>query len=220
LKSFHDYMIGDTIKVEGKTYTLTKKEEFYINGIKAFKLTLFSETQTIFLEIKRELALNYQIFKYSLLESIQNSGHFLSILGTNTLGYKNEKLSKSNVFKKVKIKKERYDLFKHIVTEDELPEDYQQKGYYKDENGNFYFFAKRYSPAIKELNSEKRLSWEYKQDNNLRLLIETKKEPNSMIYLYKGKELKPSEISVISNSHLKTSLPQEMNQIQGTLRHH
>jgi len=214
VKKLINSFIGDIIEVENKEYTLTKKEEYLLNNTKAFRFTLFSDTNSIVIEIKREFALNYQIFKYSLIDSIAFSNNFISILGTNTLGYKNPKLSPSNIYKKVKLKKERYDLFKHIVSEDELPEDWEKEGYYKDENGNYYFFTKRYSPQIKKLSYEKRLSWEYKQDNNLRLMIETKGDKNSKIYIYKGKELRKSDLFVKSYRVLETSLQQERNQRQ------
>jgi hypothetical protein len=217
MKKLITTQVGDMLQLDGRSYTITQKDECYINGIKAYRLSLFNELESIMIEIKREFALNYQIFRYSLVESIKYNPIFLSILGTNTLGYKNPKLSNSNIYKKVKIKNEKYDLFKHIVAEDELPEDYQDRGYYKDENGNYYFFTKRYSPQLKEISNEKRLSWEYKQDNNLRLLIETKDSKNSNIFIYKGREILKSEITLINHDRvLKTPLQPQMNQIQDT----
>jgi len=216
LKSLYRSLVGDIISVEGQTYTLKKKEEFFLNDSKALKLSLYNHHECIFIEIKKEYALNYQIFKYKLVETLDPNPQFLTILGTNTLGYKNKKISKSDIFKKVKLKKERYDLFKHIVSKDELPEDYESKGYYHDENGNYYFFTKRYSPQIKKTDFEKKLSWEYKQDNNIRLLIETDFSKRSKIHIYKGKELKPTQIRPYNS--LETSQQQERNQIPNT--HH
>jgi len=214
LKKLLNSYIGDIVEVENKEYTLTKKEEYLLNGNKAFRFTLFSDTQTIILEIKREFALNYQIFKYSLIDSFEYNNNFISILGTNTLGYNNPKLSKTSIYKKVKLKKERYDLYKHIVSEDDLPEDYQSQGYHKDANGYYYFFTKKYSPQIKKSAYEKRLSWEYKQDNNIRLMIETKGDKNSKIFIYKGKELRNSDLEVRSLRVLETSQQQEKSQRQ------
>jgi hypothetical protein len=214
MKKLMSCQVGDIIYLDGKNYTVTQKKECFINDTKAFRISLFNELESILIEIKRELALNYQIFKYSLVESVKYNPVFISILGTNTLGYNNPKLSKSNIYKKVKIKKERYDLFKHIVEKDELPEDYKNKGYYKDENGSYYFFTKRYSPQLKKFSNENRLSWEYKQDNNLRLMIETKDSKNSNIFIYKGKEILNSEITIINlDKTLKTPLQPQMSQI-------
>jgi hypothetical protein len=214
MKKLLSCQVGDIIYLDGKHYTVTQKNECFINDMKAFRISLFSELESILIEIKREFALNYQIFRYSLVESIKYNPVFLSILGTNTLGYNNPKLSKSNIYKKVKIKKERYDLFKHIVEKDELPKDYKNKGYYKDENGNYYFFTKRYSPQLKKFSDGNRLSWEYKQDNNLRLMIETKDSKNSNIFIYKGREILSSEITVINHDKVsKTPLQPQMSQI-------
>ena len=46
---------------------------------------------------------------------------------------------------------------------------------------------------------DEKIFWEYKQDNNTRLLIETKKNTNDKIFIYKGKELSLKDISM-SNS--------------------
>lgn len=220
MKSLYGCSVGDLVSIEGFLYTVSKREELFINNSKALRLTLSNERESFFVEIKKEFALNYQIFKYFLVESLPANPQFLSVLGTNTLGYKNEKISKSNIFKKVKLKKEKYDLFKHIVSEDELPEDYQSKGYYKDENGYYYFFTKRYSPQIKKSKNKNMLSWEYKQDNNIRLLIETEKQKNSKINIYKGKELKKEEIAILNPNSLEKSPQPKMNQIPNTLHHH
>jgi len=202
--------IGSELVVENRCYTITGKKEFMVNNTKAYRVTLYNEYENIFLEIKRELALNYQIFKYSLIESIKNNQNFLSILGTNTLGYNNPKLSQNNIYKKVRVKKENYTLIKHIVTEDELPEDYQSKGYYHDENGYYYFFTKKYSPLIKEFEKTKVKVWEYKQNNNLRLLVETQEGKNSKIFIYKGKELKNSEVTLLKPAdRAEETLPQQ-----------
>lgn len=189
---------GDKATIEKKQYYLKDRLEFTTNSKTAVKYVFENSSKTLIVEVKKELALNYQLFLYECIEELKYNNQFLSILGTNTLSYDNTILSNEPIYQKVKIKNESYELIKHIVEEDELPTNHEQLGYYQDENSNWYFFTKKYSSIKRTYDKEDKDSWEYKQDNNLRLFIEASKD-SDLIQVYKGKEIKKSDIKNISS---------------------
>ena len=207
--------VGDEIYIKNTPFIVKSPQSFIQKGALAKSYLLKNKDSYFKLEIKKEFALNYQIFLYELVEKITYNKSFISILGTNTLGFNNPKISSSTVFSKVNLRAQKYDLIKHIVCEDELPLDHTAKGYHKDENGNWYFFTKKYSPLVRKTKDESRYIWEYKQDNNIRLQITTEADKSNYIYIYKGKELWQSEVSF--SKSLKTAPQQQKSQIPSTL---
>ena len=212
MKTLLELNVGSEIFVKNKAYMIIQKEKFFQNNAPAVRYTISNKREKKFLEIKREFALNYQIFLYELIESFAYDFSFLSILGTNTLGYKNPKISKNNIYTKVNLKNQKYDLIKHIVDKDDLPKDYLEKGYHQDEYGEWYFYTKRYKPTIREFDGKKLYLWEYKQNGNIRLQITTNYIEKSNILIFKGEELWQSEVttlplSKISQQPQKSQIP-------------
>ncbi len=198
MKNMFDLNIGENIEIEGISYKIILKKEFYCNNSKGMRYIIKNSFDQFILDIKREFALNYSMFIYSFVEKIKYNTTFISILGTNTLGYKNPNISSNNIYKKVKIKNQKYDLVKHIVPKEELPEDYKQKEYRQDGYGNWYFFTKRYLPSTKKFKDTKYDFWEYQQ-NNIRLLIEVDSYKKEDIKIYKGKEITLNNISLYTS---------------------
>jgi len=215
MKRLLKFKLGDEIYIKNRAFIVKSTQSFIQKGALAKSYLLKNKDSYFTLEIKKEFALNYQIFLYELVEKLSYNRSFISILGTNTLGFNNPKISPSTTYSKINLKDQKYDLVKHIVTEDELPFDYIAKGYHRDENGNWYFFTKKYSPLVRKTKDESRYIWEYKQNNNTRLLITTNADKNDYIYIYKGKELWQSEVSL--SKSLKTSPLQQKSQIPSTL---
>lgn len=188
---------GDKAIIEQEEFTLQNRFEFILNNKTAVRYIFKNSHKTIIIEVKRELALNYQLFLYECIEELKYNNQFISILGTNTLSYDNKNLSIKPIYQKVNIKNEPFELIKHIIDEEELPLEYEKLGYYKDENDLWYFFTKKYSSTKRTYHSLEKESWEYKQDNNIRLFIEACQIDDS-IEIYKGKEIKKSDIKNIS----------------------
>ena len=207
--------LGDEIFIKNTPFVVKSSQSFIQKGALAKSYLLKNKNTYFTLEIKKEFALNYQIFLYELVEKLSYNLSFISILGTNTLGFNNPKISSTTTYSKVNLRSQKYDLIKHIVTEDDLPTDYKTKGYHKDENGNWYFFTKKYSPLVRKTKDESKYIWEYKQNNNTRLLITTKVDKNDYIYIYKGEELWQSEVSL--SKPIKTSLLQQKAQVANAL---
>ncbi len=211
MKKLLDLKIYDEIFVKDKAFIISKKDIFFQSNSKAVRYTISNKKETFLLEIKREFALNYQIFLYKKIDTFAYDFTFISILGTNTLGYKNNKVSKNNIFTKINIKNQKYDLVKHIVEESDLPENYLAKGYHLDEYGNWYFYTKRYEPTTIKIDNQKEQVWEYKQDGNIRLLITTNIDKKANISIFKGEELWQSEVTTLPLS--KTSQQPQKSQI-------
>ncbi len=215
MKTIFNLNVEDKIFVKNKAYLITKKDNFLQNNSKAVSYTITNKKEVLVVEIKREFTLNYQIFLYKKVETLPFEVSFLSILGTNTLGFKNKKVSKNNIYTKINLKSQKYDLVKHIVDKEELPEDYLSKGYHLDEYGEWYFYTKRYEPTIRVTKQTKEQVWEYKQNGNIRLLISTDLNQKSKIDIFKGEELWQSDVT--TSKTLKTSPQAQKNQRLSTL---
>jgi hypothetical protein len=196
----------DLVVISNNIYHLKDILEFTLNGKKAFRYIFENNYRDILVEVKKELTLNYQIFLYKSIDIVDYSSQFISMLGANTISYPNSLVSNRPIFKRVNMRGELYEVIKHIVDEEELPEDFQDLNYHVDENGVYYFLTRKYN-STKRLYCSNNLteSWEYKQDGNIRLLIES--HPNSnRVLIYKGEEIRKSEIK--SLKHCETVLSQ------------
>ncbi len=156
----------------------------------------------IWLEVKKDRALNYQLFYYEKAQIVKNCPSFLAIVGTQTLGYHNpsEKNTKQIIYNRIPKKGEIVMPVKHLISEDELPQDPHLNGYYKDANENWYFMTKRSEGTLKNFdNNLKMRSWEYKHDQN-RLLIEMLDFDKTLtdITIYEGREIQRKNLKKIS----------------------
>jgi hypothetical protein len=166
-----------------------------------YKLFDKKENKEIWLEVKKDRALNYQLFYYEKVKYMDYDPSFLALVGTQTIGYSNpnEDISDQTVYNRIPKKGEVVMPIKHLVSEDELPQNPKEHGYYKDANGNWYFMTKRSNGTLKKFdNSLKIRSWEYKHKQN-RLLIEMQ-DQNSLltnITIYEGKEIARRDLKKI-----------------------
>jgi len=145
--------------------------------------------KTIWLEVKKDRALNYQLFYYEKVQQLDYDPSFLALVGTQTLGYTNPKKESlfQTVYDRIPKKGEVVMPIKHLVSEDELPINPKENGYYKDANGNWYFMTKRSEGTVKRFEDSLKIrSWEYKNKHD-RLLIEMRDRKN--ITIYEGKEI-------------------------------
>jgi len=158
-----------------------------------YKLFNKTENKEIWLEVKKDRALNYQLFCYEQVKHMDYDPSFLALVGTQTIGYNNpnEKVTTQMVYNRIPKKGEVIMPIKHLVSDDELPENPKEHGYHKDANGNWYFMTKRSNGTLKKFDDTLKIrSWEYKHKQN-RLLIEMQ-DQNSLltnITIYEGKEI-------------------------------
>ena len=162
-------------------------------------LRKFDEKE-IWLEVKKDRAQNYQLFYYEKVEEMEYNPSFLALVGTQTIGYHSPNNKKQVVYNRVPKKGELVMPIKHLVSEDELPENPEENGYFLDANNNWYFLTKRSEGTLKNFNNNlKKRSWEYKHDHS-RLLIEMKDFNNSLtdITIYEGRELARRDLKKIT----------------------
>ena len=166
-----------------------------------YKLFNKKDNKVIWLEVKKDRALNYQLFYYEKVQHMDYDPSFLALVGTQTIGYNNpnETLTNQMVYNRIPKKGEVVMPIKHLVTEDELPENPKENGYYKDANGNWYFMTKRSNGTLKKFDDSLKIrSWEYKYKQN-RLLIEMQDQNNFLtnITIYEGKEIARRDLKKI-----------------------
>lgn len=192
------------LKIDDYIQLSTKEEDpkslFMCNDVTCFKDTLgafacryrlrrTTDGQEIWLEVKKDRALNYQLFYYEVIEEMPYNPSFLAMVGTSTLGYQNPKLRSQSqiIFNRIPKKGEVLMPIKYIVTEDELPENPQDNGYHRDGNGFWYFMTKRSEGAIHHFSNQfTKRTWEYKH-NQERLMIEV--SDFEAITIYEGREI-------------------------------
>jgi Mg2+/Co2+ transporter CorB len=191
-------------QVTGILYTrkilpLTLREEDLKRPVKDFAVEPYFVTE--FLTVDR------------LLEEMEFDLNFLSLVGTSPLGYHRPDMKNIDYILYDLIKKENSDIdsIKFLVTKDELPDNPEEKGYAQDGNSNWYFMANRTKGSMLKFSDDYKLSWEYKQEENERLLIEMiaqkgmqdyiKNEPS--IYVYDGKALKRKDIKILTDEKIE-----------------
>jgi hypothetical protein len=158
-----------------------------------YQLVRVGDGKEVWLEVKKDRALNYQLFYYEKVEELEYDPSFLALVGSSTIGYHNPniKSTKQVVYNRIQKRGEVVMPVKHLVSEDELPKNPYENGYYKDGNDNWYFMTKKSEGTLKKFdNNLQKRSWEYK-NNQSRLLIEMKDLNNSLtdIVIYEGKEI-------------------------------
>ncbi len=167
-----------------------------------YQLIRTFDQKEIWLEVKKDRALNYQLFSYEKVQEMEYDPSFLALVGTSTIGYHNpsEKHAPQTVYNRIHKKGETVMPVKHLVSEDELPEDPIENGYYKDGNGNWYFMTKRSEGTLKRFdNNLKKRSWEYKHQHD-RLLIEMQDDNDTLtgITIYEGKEIERRSLKKVA----------------------
>ncbi len=186
--------------IELKISQIREKELYICNNIVNFtdsqnsyaakyQLLRTTDNKEIYLEVKKDRALNYQLFYYEIVQEMEFNPTFISLIGTSSIGYNkpDEKHAPQVVYNRIPKKGELTMPIKHIVEEAELPNNPEKNGYFKDGNGNWYFMTKKSEGNLKKFNNNiKTRSWEYKHKQN-RLLIEM--ENQEFITIYEGREI-------------------------------
>ncbi len=159
------------------------------------------------LDVQKDAMKNISLTCYQLIEKMEFDLNFLSLVGTSPLGYHNPKLP--NIDYVLYEKLERYhddtEMIKFMVTKEELPDNPKEAGYYQDGNGHWYFMTTRTKGALRKFEDDYRLTWEYKQEKDERLLIEMKAFKNMQeyihqqpdIYIYEGTALHRRDIKIL-----------------------
>ncbi len=170
---------------------------------------LSNETDSYILDVQKDSMKNISLTCYHLIEEMDFDLNFLSLVGTSPLGYHNPKMPNIDyvLYEKETKHHEEYETIKFMVTEDELPEnDPEEMGYYKDGNGNWYFMTKRTKGSLLKFEDDYKLSWEYKQEKDERLLIEMQAFKNMQeyinqqptIFVYEGTALRRRDIKIVT----------------------
>jgi len=154
-----------------------------------YELLRKEDNKEIYLEVKKDRALNYQLFYYEVVQEMEYNPSFMALIGTSTIGYNppDAKHASQVIYNRISKKGEDTMPIKYIVEDSEIPANPSQEGYYKDGHGNWYFMTKKSKGTLKEFdNNLKKRSWEYKNNQN-RLLIEVENQDN--IIIYEGREI-------------------------------
>ncbi len=165
-----------------------------------YQLLRESDNKEIWLEVKKDRAHNYQLFYYEKVQELEYNPSFLALVGTSTIGYHNPNETEQTIYNRIPKKGETIMPIKHLVSEDELPENPEAEGYNKDGNGNWYFMTRRSEGTLKNFGSNlKKRSWEYKNEQT-RLLIEMQDENNAFtdIIIYEGREIERKNLKKVA----------------------
>ncbi len=169
-------------------------------------LRSIDNNQQFILDVQKRYNQDIQIICYDNIEMMEYDLNFFSLLGTSPLGYRHKEMKNIDfiLYKLINSAMSDTQTIKYIVSPDELPSEPTKKGYLKDGNGNWYFLSRRESGNMLKFEDDYKLSWEYEQDDNFRLLIEIKALTNIASYIkyrptffiYSGKELKRADIKL------------------------
>lgn len=169
---------------------------------------LEKEGEHYILDVQKDSMQNITLTCYQLIEEMDFDLNFLSLVGTSPLGYHNPKMPNIDYILYEKVEKLHQDeeTIKFMVTQEELPKDPEEMGYYQDGNGHWYFMTKRVKGSLLKFEEDYKLSWEYKQEKNERLLIELEAFTNMQeyiqkqptIYIYEGQSLQRRDIKILS----------------------
>jgi hypothetical protein len=169
---------------------------------------LEKDTEHFILDVQKDSMLNISMTCYQLIEEMAFDLNFLSLVGTSPLGYHHPKIPNIDYILYEKVEKFYQDeeIIKFMVTKEELPENPKEMGYYQDGNGNWYFMTNRTKGSLLKFEDNYRLSWEYKQEKDERLLIELNAftnmkeyiEKQPTIYIYEGQALHRRDIKILT----------------------
>ncbi len=173
---------------------------------------LSNEKDSYILDVQKDSMRNISLTCYHLIEKMEFDLNFLSLVGTSPLGYHNPQMPNIDyILYEMKEKfHEDHEMIKFMVTEEELPENPSDMGYYQDGNRNWYFMTNRTKGSLLKFEDDYKLSWEYKQEKDERLLIELKAFKNMQeyihkqptIYIYEGKSLHRRDIKIVEEERL------------------
>ncbi len=173
---------------------------------------LSSKSELYILDVQKDSMKNISLTCYHLIEKMEFDLNFLSLVGTSPLGYHNPKMPNIDYVLYEKLEKYHDDneMIKFMVTTDELPKNPEESGYHQDGNGNWYFMTTRTKGALHKFEDDYRLTWEYRQEKDERLLIEMKAFKNMqeyiqeqpLIYIYEGKSLHRRDIKIVQEERL------------------
>ena len=173
---------------------------------------LSNDDERYLLDVQKDSMQNISLTCYHLIEKMEFDLNFLSLVGTSPLGYHNPNIP--NIDYILYEMKENFhddnEMIKFMVTKEELPENPKELGYYQDGNKNWYFMTNRTKGALLKFNDDYKLSWEYKQEKNERLLIELQAYKNMQeymhkkptIYIYEGKSLHRRDIKILEEERV------------------
>jgi len=135
---------------------------------------LSHDKETYLLDVQKDSMQNISLTCYHLIERMEFDLNFLSLVGTSPLGYHNPTMPNIDYILYNKLEKfyEENETIKFMVTEEELPENPKEMGYHQDGNNNWYFMTNRSRGTLLKFSNNYKLSWEYQQEKNERLLIE------------------------------------------------
>lgn len=181
----------------------------------ATRYLLSDEDNHYILDVQKDSMQNISMTCYQLIEEMDFDLNFLSLVGTSPLGYHNPKIPNIDyvLYDKVDKYHDEYEMIKFMVTKEELPKKPKESGYHQDGNGNWYFMTKRTNGALQKFEDDYKLTWEYKQEKDERLLIEMQAFKNvqeyiyhqPLIYIYEGKSLHRRDIKIIHTEKILES---------------
>ncbi len=186
----------------------------YENGLNfpSTRYLLSHEGERYILDVQKDSMKNISLTCYHLIEKMEFDLNFLSLVGTSPLGYHNPKIPNIDYILYEKLEKYHDDneMIKFMVTKEELPENPEEAGYYKDGNGHWYFMTTRTKGALRKFDDDYKLTWEYKQEKDERLLIEMQAFKNMQeyiqkqppIYIYEGKSLHRRDIKIMQEERV------------------
>ncbi len=167
------------------------------------------------LDVQKDSMQNISLICYQLIEEMDFDLNFLSLVGTSPLGYHNPQIPNIDyiLYEKIENYYEDKEVIKFLVTNEEVPHNPEEKGYYQDGSGNWYFLSERSHGTLLRFRDDYKLSWEYKQEQNERLLIELQAFTNMneymhqqpTIYIYEGEKLHRRDIKVLPQEVVKES---------------
>jgi len=159
------------------------------------------------LDVQKDSMQNIIMTWYHLIEEMRFDLNFLSLVGTSPLGYHNPLMPNIDyiLYEKLENVNEETEMLKFMVTEEEVPENPQEYGYYQDGNGHWYFMTERAKGSLLKFDNDYKLSWEYKQEKEERLLIELEAythmqdyiQQQPIIFIYEGEKIHRRDIKIM-----------------------
>ena len=171
--------------------------------IARYHLQNMDNLQTYILEVTKDKALNFHIHCYQLLEQKPYNHAFISILGTESIGYqlKTEEQPQFTIYHRILHKNENLNIYKYIADADDFDRSPEYYGYNQDANGNWYLLMQKSDGIVKNFtHNQPKRSWEYKQTDDQRLLIELEEsgqKKEKYFDIFHGKRLKRKDIKLV-----------------------
>jgi len=167
-----------------------------------YHLQDMDNNQNYILELHKDKNQNFHIHYYKLLEQKPYSHVFISILGTQSIGYqlKTDKNEHFGIYNIVTNKNEKLTTYKYIADIDDLEKHPSFYGYKKDANNNWYILMQKSKGILKNFtNNQIKRSWTYQQATNTLLIEidEKSKQEKKYFDIFHGKALKRTEIKLI-----------------------